>query len=159
MAASDLPFNLLQVEGKCRVVADPGALAMVIHRLLRWLTQRSRSSSTVPTPIHVAFEQDEEGTRIAFRDASRRLPPHLREHAFLPFADSSPRTLVAEEREPDGAGTFLSLYLSRALMEVKNCGYLEDHTEEMESGEGHFFVVGLPPSKLSSSESTSTMSA
>lgn len=142
--AADLPLDLLHAEGDCVVHAGRSDLSIVIRRILRWLVQRLPSGAQGPKPIAVSCQQDAEGTRITFRDASRRLPLHLREHVFLPFEEADQSPMRPQEDEPDGAGALLSLYLARALVEVRSGGYLEDQTEDLEDEDGHLLVMGLP---------------
>jgi DNA-binding NarL/FixJ family response regulator len=139
MWLDELDFEL---EGSCHVSGRTYDIEIVMKRLLQWLAQRKTETPDDLRPgIKVrCFEQDN-NSFVVFQDRSRRLPQHLRECMFEPFATS---VAAPGDTQVPGPGLYLPLYLAKALVEGKYGGQLDDKSDEAQSRTGHSFVVCLP---------------
>lgn len=140
----DFPYirrELLTVEGDCLIWAKPGDLYNAVCKLLLWLAQRaSLTSEDTDAALRVVCLSTSTGPEISFEDRSRRLPQADRKDLF----SLSPGLTEKDFGELSKRGAFLSLYLSKALIEMENGGFLDDRSDELEGVIGHRFVIRLP---------------
>jgi DNA-binding NarL/FixJ family response regulator len=132
----ELAFNL---EGTCRVTANPFDMTIAVKRVLQWLAQRRTETAPEQQPgINVYCSESNNAALIAFEDRSRRLPGKLREYLFEPFSTS---VVLPERTSEPGPGLYLPLYLAKVLVEEKYGGWLEDKSDEMQGEIGHRLVM------------------
>lgn len=117
-------------------------------RVLQWMALRKNRMITGSQKISVAYAEEGDFAKLIFTDQSRRLSKNLRERLFEPFAqtDSSQSHIkeTKEQEESPHAGLFLPLFLARMLVEVKYKGSLHDRTDDLETPNGHRFVMRFP---------------
>lgn len=118
-------------------------LTIAFSHVLNWMAGRLIETSPGHSPsIRVSWEKSLSSANVVFEDRSRRLSPPLRERLFAPFAQAAPPTSErAEFRRP---GAFLPLFLTKALVEEKYGGLLEDRSDDLEGPVGHRLVMRLP---------------
>jgi DNA-binding NarL/FixJ family response regulator len=121
-------------------------LLVAVLRVLQWMAQREdKIPPDVPgQKIEVACVRQEGRVEISFTDQSRRLGNHLRRKLFEPFTQATTTTVDMENNGEELPGLYLPLYVAKTLIEVKNGGALEDKTKQLESEQGHRFVMSFP---------------
>ncbi len=111
-------------------------------RVLQWMALRKDRMPTGSQKISVEYARSDDSFHLIFTDQSRRLGQNLRGMLFEPFtqANSSPPPIEEDSRP----GLYLPLFLAKMLVEVKYKGSLRDRTDEMETANGHRFVMSFP---------------
>jgi DNA-binding NarL/FixJ family response regulator len=137
--SKDLEFV---VEGDCRAQAARDDVRIAASRLLQWMIQRRIDVESGTKPLITVRCSEEAGVaRISFEDRSRRLSERLRAHLFSPFSLS---VMQPSGENVKGPGLYLPLYLAKMLVEEKNGGWLEDHSDEIPGEVGHRLVMRFP---------------
>lgn len=129
----------LRLEGDCAVQGNRDDLLYAFTKLLQWFVERLSEEAEPGQAVQVTCEQTERGPQISLEDCSRRLPDHLRQELFMPFAQFLPRRGLEPERKYPSA--YLPLYLARMLIEFRNHGMLEDRSADIAGPLGHRFVI------------------
>lgn len=145
LPGDELTFN---IEGSCRVKANPYDMEIAVKRLLQWLAQRRTETPADQRPeINVQCSERDDTSLIVFEDRSRRLPEKLREYLFEPFSTS---VVLPAGRSGPGPGLYLPLYLAKVLVEEKYGGWLDDKSDQMEGEIGHRLVMRFTLAKKES---------
>jgi len=135
-------------EGPCEDFSLPVARAdlfLSALRVLQWMALRKDRTVTGSQRISVHYATDNDSARIVFTDQSRRLGENLRRMLFEPFTQANLIPPPPKEREEDSRpGLYLPLFLAKMLVEVKYKGSLQDRTDELETGDGHRFLMTFP---------------
>jgi len=121
-------------------------LLVAVLRVLQWMAQREEKVPTeisAPT-VEVEFTRRQDRLEISFTDESRRLGDQLRQKLFEPFTQVAMTKMKPHEPTEERAGLYLPLYLAKMLIQVKNRGSFEDRTYELQSTNGHRFVMNFP---------------
>lgn len=138
-----VPGSEIRIDGDCEVQAEDDDLFIAASRIIQWFAHRPMDESPI---IRVICANKPEGSEIIFEDRSRRLPKQLREQLFFPFTQAFP--LPSTSGILSGPGSQFPIFFSKALVEVRNRGLLEDCSDELEGGVGHRFVMHFPPPEM-----------
>jgi DNA-binding NarL/FixJ family response regulator len=131
--------DLLVVEGNCCVFARPGSLYVAIGRILQWLANRN-SDLAKSGMARIQVTCSARDSKILIRDGSDRLTREARRRLFS--LDSVPDE--QDFQKLGRRGEFLSLYLSKVLIEMESGARLEDVTDSSEQETGHCLLIQFP---------------
>jgi DNA-binding NarL/FixJ family response regulator len=113
-------------------------------RVMQWMAVRKDRTPTGSQKISVEYAKGDNSVQIIFTDQSRRLGENLRRMLFEPFTQANSSPPPKEKEEDSRPGVYLPLFLAKMLVEVKYKGSLRDRTDELETPNGHRFVMSFP---------------
>ncbi len=141
----NVPGEMLEVRGLCRVLGHRASLILAVKRILGWMAGRiGRYEPGVTPKITVAHEPDPFGFKISFRDRSRRMPNELLNSLFQPFPPN---------QQNKGIEAWLGLYTAKILVEIPNGGQLRARPWRLGDGPGHLLEMYLQAAQPHSDES------
>lgn len=109
-------------------------------RVLQWMALRKDRTPTGSQKISVEYAKGDDSAQLIFTDQSRRLGQNLRRMLFEPFTQANSSPPPQEDSRP---GLYLPLFLAKMLVEVKYKGSLRDGTDDLETVNGHRFVMSF----------------
>lgn len=148
-------FERLRIDTESKdfeLTIDRDDLLVAVLRVMQWMAQREDKTppDIIAPTLNVVFAESNGRREIHFSDQSRRLNSQLRQKLFEPFTESASRTVLTNEDKEEWPGLYLPLYLAKMLIEVKNNGFLEDRSDQLESKSGHRFVMSFPIGEVES---------
>lgn len=137
------PSGVLSFSGDCgaTVLAAEEELFFIFSRLLHWLVSFYEVDSDVTPRVSVGCRLEGGEVEIALESESVRLHKILRDSLFVPMTQRIDYEQVLESKGPK---LFLSLYLTKSLLEKRYQGSLADSSDSLPGELGHRLVIRMP---------------
>lgn len=133
----------LSFRGDCgaTVLAAEEELLFIFSRLLHWLVSFYEEGLGVTPRVGVECRLEGSEVEIALESESIRLHKILRDSLFVPMTQRIDYERVLEGKGPK---LFLSLYLTKSLLERRYQGSLDDSSDSLPGELGHRLVIRMP---------------